>query len=94
MAAAHSACPTSYAAAPLNRLIQAGDDPVPVWPDPEGTKRGLALKPLYKTVPAAAKRDPVLYGSLALLDAIRGGRARYRNLAQKELLASLKKING
>jgi hypothetical protein len=24
--------PTSYAAAPLNRLIIAGDEPIPVWP--------------------------------------------------------------
>ncbi|MGA7802557.1 MAG: nucleotidyltransferase domain-containing protein, partial [Gammaproteobacteria bacterium] len=33
----------------------------------------------------AAKRDPALYALLALVDAIRGGRARERALAMKEL---------
>jgi hypothetical protein len=43
-------------------------------------------------VPKAAKRDPHLYELLALLDAVRIGRARERNLAndlvKKELLAN------
>ncbi|MGI9067640.1 MAG: hypothetical protein ACR2HX_14735 [Pyrinomonadaceae bacterium] len=77
--------PTSYAAAPLNRLIAAGDDPVPVWPHPEGTQRGIALAPLYKTVPTAAMRDPLLYEKLALVDALRDGRTRERKLAEQEL---------
>ena len=84
--------PTSYAAEPLNRLIKAGDDPVPVWPDANGKKRGVALIPLYKTVPAAAKRDPVLYARLAIVDALRDGRARERNLAVKDLKNSLKEM--
>jgi hypothetical protein len=86
--------PTSYAAEPLNEMIIQGEDPVPVWPDPLGTKRGLSLLPLYKSVPEAAKRDPVLYARLALLDAIRDGGARQRSLAEKELIKSLRKTNG
>ncbi len=85
--------PTSYATAPLNLRIKAGDDPVPVWPDADGTVRGVSLKPLYKTVPAAAKRDPLLYSRLALVDAIRSGRARDRQIAQQELIKSLNKAN-
>ena len=50
-----------------------------VWPWRDGETRGIALEPLYKTAPAAALRDPVLYQSLALLDAIRDGRARAEN---------------
>src|SRR5439155_14848222 len=65
--------PTSYAAAPLNRLISAGDEPMPVWLHPEGKKRGIALAPLYKTVPDAALRDPALYQKLALVDALCDG---------------------
>lgn len=84
--------PTSYAAEPLCRLIQSGNDPVPVWADPSGTIRGIAIEPLYKTVPEAAKRDPLLYKRLALVDAIRDGRARERNLAEKELKNSLSEI--
>jgi len=84
--------PTSYAAQPLCRLIKVGSEPVPVWADPNGTTRGISLVPLYKTVPEAARRDPLLYERLALIDAIRDGRARERNLAEKELKNSLKRI--
>lgn len=84
--------PTSYAAEPLCQLIKAGSEPVPVWADPGGTMRGIALAPLYKTVPEAAKSDSLLYRRLALIDAIRDGRARERNLAEKELKNSLKQI--
>src|SRR5258707_7437559 len=70
--------PTSYAAEPLKRLIAAGDEPIPVWPHPEGKRRGVALVPLYKTVPIAAMRDPSVYEKLALADARRAGRTRER----------------
>jgi hypothetical protein len=77
--------PTSYAAEPLNHLIAPGNEPIPVWPTAEGKARGIALTPLYKTVPIAAMQDPVLYKLLALVDAIRDGRSRERNLAEDEL---------
>ncbi|MCC7172374.1 MAG: hypothetical protein IT459_18150 [Planctomycetes bacterium] len=76
---------TAHAAAPLRDLIDAGTDPPPVWPDPEGTDRGEALEPLYRSVPAVARRDPKLYEILCLVDAIRAGRARERALAEKLL---------
>ena len=82
--------PTSYAAPPLNSQIQPGDEPPPVWPDAEGSERGVALEPLYHTVPAAARNDPRLYELLALIDAIRDGRARERNIAVKELKKRLR----
>ena len=86
--------PTSYAAEPLNKLIVSGNDPVPVWPFVKGEKKGLSLTPLYPTVPEAAKRDPVLYARLSMLDAIRDGGARERKLAEKELIKSLRNSNG
>jgi hypothetical protein len=73
--------PTGYAAAPLNQQILPGSDPVPVWPDKDGTVRGVALYPLYPSVPPAARRNPALYELLALFDAVRGGSARERALA-------------
>ena len=79
---------TSYAAPPLNADIVGSDLP-PVWPSPEGEHRGVSLEPLYKTVPIAARRDPGLYEILALLDALRDGRARERRLAEKHLVARL-----
>src|SRR6266481_1000581 len=52
--------PTSYAALPLSRLIAHGDEPIPVWPHPQGKSRGIALMPLYKSAPTAAMKDQVL----------------------------------
>jgi len=76
--------PTGYAAPPLNKVIAPSSDPPPVWAYAQGTARGLSLEPLYPSVPAAAERDPKLYELLALVDAMRDGRARERNFAVKE----------
>ncbi len=75
---------TSYAAAPLSNTIVADNEPPPVWPDPEGEIRGMAFSPLYKSAPEAARRDRALYELLVLVDGIRGGRAREREVAIKE----------
>ena len=77
--------PTCYAAAPLDGYFESTKDFPPVWPHPEGKVRGESFSPLYKAVPIAAGNDPVLYELLVLVDAIRGGRNRERNIAQKEL---------
>lgn len=77
--------PTAYASAPLNRYFGSDEELPPVWPDPEGEVRGESFSPLYRSVPKAAKNDPALYQLLALVDAIRGGRAREREIAKKEL---------
>jgi hypothetical protein len=84
--------PTSYAAPPLNKHVAQGGDPLPVWAYAQGNQRGVSLEPLYKTVPAAALRDEQLYELLALIDALRDGRARERNLAEKELTARLRRL--
>jgi hypothetical protein len=82
--------PTAWAAPPLSgKLIHSGDNP-PVWPIPGGKVRGIALKPLDPRVPDAVLRDERLHELLALVDAIRIGAARERNLAAKELGARLK----
>ena len=77
--------PTGYAAPPLKTLITQPDEPPPVWPDPEGSVRGYEFSPLFSAVPAACKVDPKLYEVLALVDAIRDGRARERKIAVKEI---------
>ena len=81
--------PTAHAAPPLLKRMVAGGDPVPVWPDPDGDVRGEELRPLYRSVPYAARRDPALYELLVLVDALRGGRARERMLAADELRSRL-----
>ena len=81
--------PTSYAAPPLNKRFAKQSDLPPVWPDPEGKEKGFAFKPLYPSVPKAIKNDKILYELLALIDAIRAGRAREKKLAEKEFLKRL-----
>ena len=77
--------PTGYAAQPLRELIMQLDEPPPVWPDPQGQVRGYEFSPLYSSVPHACKADSKLYELLALVDAIRDGRARERQIAIKEI---------
>lgn len=75
--------PTSYAAPLFEKHIMLGDDPIPVWPHAEGEHRGLALDPLYRSVPQAIAKHPdqPFYELLVLIDAIRSGRARERKIA-------------
>lgn len=77
--------PTSYAAKPLcDRVVYDGSN-APVWPDENSKTQGIAFRPLYPSVPDAARLDPSLYELLALVDAIRGGRTRERTQAIKEI---------
>ena len=80
---------TAYAAEPLKQQFAGSTEPPPIWPDAEGDTKGITLKPLYKSAPFAAKKDNQLYELLALIDAIRIGRARERQLAILELSARL-----
>jgi hypothetical protein len=59
-------------------------------PDPDGDVRGVGLEPLYRAVPKAVRKDPVLYELLALIDALRDGRARERQIAERELSTRLR----
>lgn len=85
--------PTAQGAPPLDRILRSEQEPPPVWPDPEGTVRGVEFSPLYKSVPQAARRDARLYELLALVDAIRGGTAAIREHAVRELRLRLSGAN-
>ena len=86
--------PTSYAGSPLNASFAQSSEPPPVWPDPDGNVRGEAFSPLYQSVPKAVRKDNQLYELLVLVDAIRGGRTREREIAIKELKNRLKRYGG
>ena len=49
--------------------------------------------PVHKAVPVAVKQDSSLYELLALVDAIRGGRAREKEAARKEIWKMLEHMN-
>jgi len=74
---------TGFAAPMLEgKLVSSGAD-IYIWPHPEGSRRGLSIAPLFKSVPDAALKDPRLYELLALIDAIRTGNQREASLAQR-----------
>jgi DNA-binding MarR family transcriptional regulator len=73
--------PTGVSAPPLRDLFEHVDTLPIVWPHPAGDVRGTSICPLYPTVPSACSNNPALYEALALLDALRGGAARERELA-------------
>ncbi len=81
--------PTAAGASPLRKYFSEPSVEQSVWPCAEGTARGMAFSPLYDNVPNAALRDPKLYELLALVDAIREGRARERDIAIRELTARI-----
>lgn len=74
---------TAHSAPPLKESIESNEDYV--WPYAKGTLRGHGITPLYPTVPGAALQDAMLHELLALVDALRVGRARERMLAIEEL---------
>lgn len=71
--------PTAHSMAPLNQEIQS--DEAYVWPSATGQVRGQGITPLYPSVVKAVMHDQCLYELLALVDALRVGRVRERNLA-------------
>ena len=75
--------PTAHSAKPLVDLVQSNEPYV--WPSADGTLRGQAIEPLYPTVVQAVSNDQLLYEMLALVDAIRVGKAREVKLAVNEL---------
>ena len=75
--------PTAHSAPPLNKIIQSTEHYV--WPSAKGTLRGQSIVPLYPSVVEAVQKDKELHELLALVDAIRVGKARERELAINEL---------
>jgi len=71
--------PTAHSASPLKEQITSNEKYV--WPSATGADRGQSIIPLYPSVPRAIKLDKELYYMLALVDAIRVGKAREREMA-------------
>ncbi len=77
--------PTSSASPFFKDALVKDSELPPVWADADGKVKGYTLKPLYKCVPYAVKQDHALYQYLAIIDALRSGRAREVNVAKKLL---------
>jgi hypothetical protein len=82
--------PAAWAAEPMAGAIRSsGNEPPPVWPYARGQVRGQAIEPLHPAAPEAAEGWPELGEVLALLDSLRAGDARVRQVAGDLLLRTL-----
>jgi len=74
--------PAAWAAEPMASAIRSsGDEPPPVWPYVHGRVRGQAVEPLHSAASEAVESWPELGEVLALLDSLRAGDARVRQVA-------------
>lgn len=80
---------TAHSAPPLNNTIVSEKD-VYVWQYAKGNKRGQAIEPLHKLVPEIALHNKELYELLALIDALRVGKAREKTLGAELLEEKIK----
>lgn len=82
--------PTANAAPSFKNVFATSADLPTVWPCARGTVKGIAITPIYKSVPKAVMIDPWLYKQLSLLDIFRVGSAREK----EEAMPYLAKLKG
>ena len=80
--------PTASFATPMNGRINHTNEPI-VWQYKYGHVRGQNIEPLYPTAIEASLNDEDLYALLAIVDSLRVGNAREREIASEELIKTL-----
>jgi hypothetical protein len=80
--------PTAHAAPALQAEMDTDEDPV-VWPTARGTVVGAAIDPLLESAVELPLRCPAVYDLLTLIDAVRVGTARDREIASRTLTERL-----
>ena len=78
-----SGIPTAFAH-PDFKYVKYSESSIYIWPSVPGKKKGMVLVPFYETIPKAVLVDSKLYVLLSLIEMIRLGRAREREIAAKE----------
>jgi hypothetical protein len=81
--------PAAWGAAPLAAELADSGEASPVWPHASGPARGPGLEPLHRTALNLRATDPKLAEALALVDGIRAGDARVRDVAGRLLSLQL-----
>lgn len=81
--------PAAWGAEPMASAIRSsGEEPPPVWPYAHGRVRGQAIEPLHPAAPEAVEDWPQLGEILAILDSLRAGDPRVREVAE-DLLSKM-----
>lgn len=75
--------PTAHSHPSLRNKIVS--DTIFVWPDITGIEIGQSIEPLFNNQVKATKEDPLLYEILSLLEVLRVGKTRERNVALNQL---------
>jgi hypothetical protein len=75
--------PTAYSAPVMRQLISTNEKLV--WPHPDGKIRAESIEPLYPNAVKAALSSQEVYDLLALLDGVRTGKVREKQVAMKLL---------
>jgi hypothetical protein len=74
--------PTAFSSPVMSRhLMTNQSSEIVVWPYSEGKARGESITPLYPGAVKAAVNDPELYDLFALVDTIRLGKVREKEIA-------------
>ncbi|GHT74749.1 hypothetical protein AGMMS50262_08380 [Bacteroidia bacterium] len=76
--------PTAHSASPVKEKIAENTENF-VWKYYKGTRRGNAILPLYAKIPQFIENDRELYELLAIVDTLRIGKSREREIAIEEL---------
>lgn len=85
--------PAAWAAEPISRMIrESGGQPPPVWPSALGVVRGQALEPLHPGA-VQASSDQSLSALLAIVDSLRAGDVRVRDVAARALHEELRRTS-
>lgn len=79
---------TAHSASPLNKVIVSEKD-VYIWAYAKGNLRGQAIEPLIKHAAEIVKTDNDLYELMTLIDAIRVGKTREKQIAATILTEKL-----
>ena len=86
--------PAAWAAEPISTVVrQSEQEPPPVWPDAFGAVRGQALEPLHVAAVKASQETPSLASLLSIIDSLRAGDIRVRDVAAKELHKTLRQAS-
>jgi hypothetical protein len=83
--------PTSYAK-PGFKFVRYNNADIYVWPHPEGTRKGICLRPIHPSLPQACLKDDNLYTLASLVEMVRMGRAREVSIASKEIEKLIKAL--
>jgi DNA-binding Lrp family transcriptional regulator len=76
---------TSHSAPVFRDDVLQSDTDLFVWAYSNGKQKGLSVNPLSKNAPMAAQRDQKLYDFLALIDAVRIGKSREKDIAIRKI---------